>query len=187
MTFIISKEYCEQPYDNPRSVNNWRTNRVITVASTTKFLRENLFRECLVETIYLPNSIEIIMDNAFKDCKNLKNIVLPESLKYIGANVFSGCKSLEKIIIPPNVSEISHMAFENCEKLSKIVVSSKIENVGDYVFNNISENYIVEVEDASEWLFRDYRCEIISHETYEKYYFKAQEEVMTVFGRSQLQ
>lgn len=48
-----------------------------------------------VKTVILPESVETIEANAFKDCKNFKRIYLPSRVKIIGKDAFAGCKQLE--------------------------------------------------------------------------------------------
>ena len=58
-----------------------------------------------------------IGDNAFKDCKNLKQITIPDSISEIGKNAFNGCTGLEKLIIPDSVFEIGENAFKDIENV----------------------------------------------------------------------
>lgn len=58
--------------------------------SVTQIPRE-CFAETRLETITLPNSIESIAYEAFKNCKDLSNIILSEGLATIGENAFWGC------------------------------------------------------------------------------------------------
>ena len=46
--------------------------------------------------IVLDDSIQVIEEDAFSDCKNLKRIVLPHNLKKIGRDAFSGCHKAKK-------------------------------------------------------------------------------------------
>lgn len=54
-----------------------------------------------LESIILPNSIEIIEADAFKYCK-FESITIPENVKLIGANPFVFCSYLTEINVSPN-------------------------------------------------------------------------------------
>lgn len=47
------------------------------------------------EEIIIPDYIEVIGKNAFRDCINLKTITIPSTVKCIEDNAFMNCKSLE--------------------------------------------------------------------------------------------
>ena len=76
-----------------------------------------------LELIKLPESLEVLLSNAFMDCKNLYEITLPESLKTIRARALNGCDGLKEIIIPTNVEIIEDIAFAECRNLSKLEVA----------------------------------------------------------------
>ena len=69
------------------------------------------------EIKYYTYKIIRIGDNAFKDCKNLKQITIPDSISEIGKNAFNGCTELEKLIIPDSVFEIGENAFKDVENV----------------------------------------------------------------------
>jgi len=59
-------------------------------------------------TVYLPNSIEAIEWQTFKDLPNLKEIILPDSVKQLHNAFISECCNLEKVVIPSNAKTIKH-------------------------------------------------------------------------------
>ena len=94
-----------------------------------------------LETVVLPDSLEVIEEYAFLGCNNLtkvyfsdnlktigkyafyntgvKQFTVPETLETIGANAFYGT-NLKKVYVPENVKEIGTNAFGNCDSLKKI-------------------------------------------------------------------
>ena len=74
----------------------------------------------------------VIMENAFADCKSLKEVVLGKDTRILGSKVFSGCSSLVSVrfennsIIPDRHAKdplhIPHSAtmFDGCESLQTI-------------------------------------------------------------------
>ena len=62
--------------------------------------------------IYLPNTIDSLMQQAFMSTGSLEHIDLPEGLKYIGSNCFADNSSLKgKMVIPSTVRYIDWTAF----------------------------------------------------------------------------
>lgn len=52
-----------------------------------------------LEHVILPDSLEQIWDNVFRNCKKLKEIVIPENVNYIDSDAFIGCTGLRRIIL----------------------------------------------------------------------------------------
>ena len=87
------------------------------------------FSECKnLETVNLPDTIEIISKNAFAGCTNLKNINLPKKLNTIGEGAFSKTKITE-IEIPSSVEYIESEAFGNCNSLEKVVCNANCKTI----------------------------------------------------------
>jgi len=84
-------------------------------------------------------SVDVIPDEAFKNCKSLTSVMLSPKLKSINAKAFEGCDSLETIEIPSAVSFISDSAFSGCIALQNINVDSKNEyycSIDGTLYNN---------------------------------------------------
>jgi len=57
---------------------------------------------------------------AFLNCGKLESITLPEKLEVLGEKAFAGCTSLVEVNIPSTVKRISESAFEGCTNLKKV-------------------------------------------------------------------
>jgi hypothetical protein len=68
------------------------------------------FRNTDIETVTLPSSLKEIGCEAFRWCKNLKEITLPEGLEIIGIGCFRDTK-IKEITIPKSVKSIGNYAF----------------------------------------------------------------------------
>lgn len=60
----------------------------------------------------------------FDEYDNLKYVSLPDTLNIIGNNAFYGCKNLTSIHIPACVNNIGKYAFENCSRLNNVYIDS---------------------------------------------------------------
>ena len=77
-----------------------------------EIIGENAFWNCYeLKSLSLPNSLIKINDCAFTNCQKLENLVLPKKLAYIGKDAFSSCNNLYKVIIPISVTYIGESAF----------------------------------------------------------------------------
>ena len=103
-----------------------------------------------LETVVLPDSLEVIEDYAFSGCKNLtkvyfsdnlksigkyafyktgvKQFTIPETLKNIGMYAFYGT-NLKKVYVCENVTEIGANAFGDCDSLKKITFTNAVSYI----------------------------------------------------------
>ena len=68
----------------------------------------NKFIRATLNTLHIPQDIELIPENSYKDCLGLETIVLENTLKNIGANAFDNC---------PNIKDVWYNGSED-EKLN---------------------------------------------------------------------
>jgi len=83
----------------------------------------------------LPESIIIIGNGAFANCKSLKNINLPKNLEDIDSNAFFEC-DIESLNIPAKVKSIGREAFANCRNLSNVDMEKTPDIVDVGAFEN---------------------------------------------------
>ena len=68
-------------------------------------------------TIYIPNSVIVIDDNAFNGCPNITTIKIPNSVKSIGNWAFNLCENLSSMTIPKSVKHFGISPFGFCSSL----------------------------------------------------------------------
>lgn len=115
-SYIVSEYYTDYP---PFSV---------VVDKGVKSIPDSAFTECtLLESIYIPSSVEEIGARAFEHCSNLSKVELEDnsSLKAIGARAFS-MTAVHEFRIPESVVELGEFAFSGCTNLEKIQFPSKM-------------------------------------------------------------
>lgn len=117
-----------------------------------------------IRFLLLPDSVSVIMENAFCECKNLKQVVFGKGLKMICAHAFEECgltsvilpegiiavcdncfhnnRSLEIVYLPESIQFIGKDAFKGCGKLSTIYIPKglrkKFENFLPYNYTEIN-------------------------------------------------
>jgi len=79
---------------------------------------------------------DIIGENMFSWCKNLKDITLPNSAITIDEDSFEGCTTLTSVIVGNNTTSIGNGAFNYCISLTSIMIGNNVMTIGDYVFFN---------------------------------------------------
>ena len=71
-----------------------------------------------LETVILPESVEVIGLYAFSNCVRLKNVTLGEHVEKIDDYAFNGCIALKSLAVPESVKQIGIGAFYMVEHIS---------------------------------------------------------------------
>lgn len=104
----------EQVGDNLDERHTWE---VIIVLPGVEIIPQETFNNCEnVKTVIMANTVKRIEDQTFCWCESLKFVRLSKSLEYIGEFAFYCCSSLPSIYIPPSCREIGRYAFIYCIK-----------------------------------------------------------------------
>ncbi len=104
-----------------------------------------------IETITLPETMEVIRGKAFADMEDLKEMILPESVTYLGGSAFKGDSSLAWVQLPLHLDEIAGETFKNCTSLQSVMMPEKMSRIGGEAFAGcVSLNYIVLPEGLTE-------------------------------------
>ena len=104
------------------------------VSSTVTAIRDKAFWGKSFKTVYVPDSVKIIGNAAFKSCFSMYNIRLSDNLQEIGDSAFSNCTELQEIYLPNTVTKIGNSAFSDCTRLQKIHLPDYLTQIGDSVF-----------------------------------------------------
>ena len=79
-----------------------------------------------------PSVIEV-EEEAFEDCKQLREIIFNNGLQKIGQYAFHRCSSLSSIKLPSTVTEIGDWAFYRCKNL-RVVLNEGLQKIGVRAF-----------------------------------------------------
>ena len=97
-----------------------------------------LFYGSPIKSIIIPNSITIVGEAAFYNCKYLQSVIMPNSLTLIGEGAFKGCVSLTSVDIPNGVELIYNNAFEGCTSLNSVIIPESVKAIDDGAFHGCS-------------------------------------------------
>ena len=108
----------------------------LSVPQTVEVILKDAFRNCTgLEKIELPPSLRIISQGAFSGCSELSGVLtLPEGITYIDNATFAGCEKLEKIAFPSTITQIGFGAFAACRKLKSLVFPPSINSIAHSAF-----------------------------------------------------
>jgi hypothetical protein len=93
---------------------------IVSVPAGVRVIGPNAFRgKQKLQSVVIPDSVEVISAGAFAECTKLKLVILGENskLKEIGSKAFLNCKNLTRLNIPASVTYIAFDAFDGCDKL----------------------------------------------------------------------
>ena len=156
---INSVEFPKYLYNiNTTAFKDYTELKNIKINAKNVHITNNAFENTGIEELILDNP-DVIGNNAFSDCKELKSVIYNEcsgDLK-IGIKAFANCENLKTITIDGNVGtiEIQNQAFQDCSSLEKIIIPDTCENIkiGRNAFENtnikqleINCNCIIDVD-----------------------------------------
>ncbi|MCH5152727.1 MAG: leucine-rich repeat protein [Clostridiales bacterium] len=116
--------------------------RFVRVKTSTLTLHEgmtevtpDLIADKNAKQIIIPNGVEEIADEAFRNCATLTEITLPDSVKRIGNFAFADCNNLETVHMGEGLTTIGRFAFKNCPNLQNITLPDSVTTLGAYAFS----------------------------------------------------
>lgn len=97
----------------------------------------------------IPDSVTIISDWAFCECKKLNRITIPDSVHEIGEGAFCNCALLDEVEIPDSVTVIDDCAFRGCTSLEKVVIPNTVTELGWGLFDGCENTVTVYCDEGS--------------------------------------
>lgn len=83
-----------------------------------------------IESVVFPDTLEMIGEAEFNNCKELKYVDLGKGLKYIGKMPFSGCNKLETVSFPDGMQFFDDVTFYSCTNLKEVYVPASATEFG---------------------------------------------------------
>lgn len=116
----------------------------------------------------IPDSVTVISDWAFSECKKLNRITIPDSVSEIGEGAFCNCVLLDEVEIPDSVEKIDDCAFRGCASLEKVIIPSSVKDLGWGLFDGCEGAATVYCDEGSAICDYCRRCGIKSAPISEK-------------------
>jgi hypothetical protein len=89
----------------------------------------------VVSVRFHPSVIEVD-DDAFRNCKQLREVILNDGLLRIGSQAFEHCSSLVSITFPSSLATFDYGVFLNCKSLKRVVFNEGLRKIGNDAFRN---------------------------------------------------
>lgn len=113
---------------------------IVTIPDGVEIIAKEAFKDrTRVSEVYFPASLKQISDGAFERCSNLTHITLPDGLKVIGKKAFSRCYNLSFVAFNDSLESIEDEAFTFCVKLRMIQLGESLSFVASSAFNNCNK------------------------------------------------
>ena len=115
---------------------NCRALSTINLPQGLKEIGSRAFSDSGIESILIPNGVEVINESLFNCCRRLISVTLPNSVTTIENYAFYQCRPLYSISMSDNVITIGDLAFACCSSLTSIELSNSIQKIGKGAFYN---------------------------------------------------
>ena len=93
---------------------------------------ENMFINCTLSSIVMPDNTTVIGSGAFHGCTSLLSAPIPENVTNIKSSAFEGCSQLESVVFPQNITELGSLSFKGCKAL-KTFAFPKVTSLADEI------------------------------------------------------
>lgn len=107
--------------------------RHVTIPEGVQAIEDYAFYACkALKTVDLPKSL--ISLSGFKQCEGLETIVIPDGVQIIAKDAFLFCSNLKTVVIGRQVHTIEESAFGDCNKLRDVYIPASVTNIDDGAF-----------------------------------------------------
>lgn len=129
----------------------------VVIPNYVKEISPRVFYNLAIESIQIPESVEVIgcaaflncsrlekvelrsktaaiRSNCFQNCSSLQDIDLPDSLTTLEQDTFCGCVSLKSVKLPASLQYIEKSAFQDCNSLKTVKLPASLQNIGEAAF-----------------------------------------------------
>lgn len=122
---------------------------LIIIPESVEKIGRNAFKNSntLLNVVIFGSNLKIICENAFYGCQNLESITIPESLELIDKNAFYGCVKLKVKGFAPN-AEIRDSAFCYCQSLDSFNLPNVATNISYQTFFDCSSLQDIIIPDS---------------------------------------
>lgn len=107
----------------------------VLIPDTVNKIAKNAFKNCsAIKAITIPTSVTEICECAFHSCTQLENIEIPRSTIKIDSYAFAVCENLLSVELPEGLTTISAGMFANCKNLVSVQLSDSIDTICKQAF-----------------------------------------------------
>lgn len=100
----------------------------------SKDFSELVYIPSLSSDYTIPESVEVIREQAGRYDRNRLHLTVPSNVKSIGEGAFHGCTKLESVTLEEGIEEIGSFAFAANNKLKSVIVPDSVISIGENAF-----------------------------------------------------
>lgn len=160
----------------------------LLMPDTVLIIGESGFRECRsLKRASLSNALCEIGAYAFRDCDMLENIVMPGEMRYpdgtsgmLGIGCFEGCGLLREIVIPEGISVIGANAFHNCAALETVTLPKSLHAIHSGAFSGCARLKTLNMPNVPDLIAQD----AFQNTPYEQKIAAVRKPVLTIMHKS---
>ena len=113
----------------------------VVIPDDVEHIRRDEFRNCInIKEVILPKYLITIQPDAFHGCASLEKIYLPDTVHDIHADAFRNCQSLKEVRFPRGAFLVARCAFSKCKSLKEVYIPASCQYMGDSVFSLCNED-----------------------------------------------
>lgn len=122
----------------------------VDIPESVQIIGENAFAGCInLSEIQISGKVESL-SGTFAGCSSLETVSLPDCLKFFEEGVFEACENLAEINIPKELKIIGKNVFKGCKNLSEITLNSGLKIIDESAFEESGIEKIVIPENVEE-------------------------------------
>jgi len=116
----------------------------LTIGENVKNIPNYAFYGCsgLTGTLFIPNSVIIIEDNAFGNCNGLDTLIVGRGVRSIGGLAFSSLSGLTHVEFYADSclfeGDFNNRPFKGCNNISSLIIGNNVKNIPNYAFYGLS-------------------------------------------------
>lgn len=121
-------------------------------------IENSTFKYSGLGKVEIPDTVEEIGKEAFRDCSAVQTVRLGNGLKKIGARAFYGCRNFNRLTIPDSVTEIGESAFSLCKNITEIKLSKNVSVLNFLGSQTLIKEYTVpeQIAELGEYAFHSF-------------------------------
>ena len=98
----------------------------------------------------------VFWSSAFNNCKSLETVILPNKLQMLESEAFAYCSNIKTFTFPATVTRLGWAALRACNGLTSVrFLGMKAPQLSDYVFGEIQSNYCIIIPAGSSGYYTD--------------------------------
>lgn len=125
----------------------------VVVPKTVKRIFSYAFYNCHLDEVILPEGLKEIRYAALRG-NDFSSVLIPESVEVLGQEAFADCDKLKTIVIPEYVKSLSANVLRECDSLEEVAILAPVEKIG-WMFWGSEALRTIYLPDTVSWMDPD--------------------------------